>query len=151
MCLGKICTKSVVIWWKFHFLLRQHIQELFFVSLILQEWTPNNHDFVLIFNFFVLFLCFQVTLRFLLSIYLVSLLKWQNLSLFLFLHNSFFLLLHFLKVLFVIQFVKLTFHLPFITKYWLYPPIACLTPVVYSSHSQLLLLLYCPSPLTGKH
>ena len=120
LCLGKICTTSVVIWWKFHFLLRQYIQELFFISLILQEWTPNHRDFVLTILYY--FYIFKWPLDF---FYLFIWCHCLNVKSFLYFFSytiPLFLLLHFFKFLFVIQFLKLTFHLPFIAKYWLCSP-----------------------------
>ena len=109
--------------WNFHQMTIDLVQ--IFISLILQEWTPNHYDSVLIPNFFVLFLHFQVTLRFLLSIYSVSLLKWQKLSLFLFLHNSFFSI-HFFKVFICYSVFKAYF------PFTIYYKILALFPMVYT-------------------
>ena len=102
------------------------------------------------FNYFVLFLHFQVTLRFLLSIYLVSLLKCQKLSLFLFLHNSSFSITSFFKVFICYTVFKTYFPFTIYCKIlalfpmvYIFEPI--LQPIVYNSHSQLLYCSTAPS------
>ena len=74
--------------------------------------------------------------------YLVSLLLWQKFSLFLYVHNSFVLWVHlFVSFLFFIQFLKFTFHLPFITKYGLYFPCCTIHPWAYLTPNSLYLAL----------